>query len=110
MQPPNAVGPKSLRFTEPPVGCSRASPPRSTHQGLAMDTAHATSPFPATLDVDYPDRPLNRLTTFFRAFTIIPIAIVLGTVSGATHIYTGGSRRGRAPVLRRAGGGVFARP
>ena len=33
--------------------------------------------------VEYPDRPLNRLTTFFRAFTIIPIAIVLGVVSGA---------------------------
>src|SRR4051795_774914 len=47
MQPPNAADPKSLRFTEPPVGSSRASPPRSTHQGPAMDTAHATSPFPA---------------------------------------------------------------
>src|SRR5688572_9825484 len=39
--------------------------------------------YPVQLDVEYPDRPLNRLTTFFRAFTIIPIAIVLGTVSGA---------------------------
>jgi len=38
---------------------------------------------PVQLDVEYPDRPLNRLTTFFRAFTLIPIAIVLGTVSGA---------------------------
>jgi hypothetical protein len=37
---------------------------------------------PVQLDVEYPDRPLNRLTTFFRAFTIIPIAIVLGAVSG----------------------------
>ena len=42
-----------------------------------------TNGYPVELDVDYPDRPLNRLTTFFRAFTIIPIAIVLGTVSGA---------------------------
>jgi hypothetical protein len=39
--------------------------------------------YPVQLDVEYPDRPLNRLTTFFRAFTIIPIAIVLGMVSGA---------------------------
>jgi hypothetical protein len=39
--------------------------------------------YPVQLDVEYPDRPLNRLTTFFRAFTIIPIAIVLSTVSGA---------------------------
>ncbi len=24
--------------------------------------------YPVTLSVDYPDRPLNRLTTFFRPF------------------------------------------
>ncbi len=41
-----------------------------------------TAGYPVQLDVEYPDRPLNRLTTFFRVFTIIPIAIVLGTVSG----------------------------
>ena len=34
--------------------------------------------------VQYPDRPLNRLTTFFRIFTVIPIGIVLGAVSGET--------------------------
>jgi|SRR5215203_884112 len=38
---------------------------------------------PVQLEVDYPERDLNRLTTFFRAFTIIPIAIVLTVVSGA---------------------------
>jgi hypothetical protein len=32
--------------------------------------------------VDYPDRPLDRLTTGFRIFVIIPILIVLGSVSG----------------------------
>ena len=47
--------------------------------------------YPAQIDVDYPDRPLNRLTTFFRIFTIIPIAIVLGTVSGETWSWYGGS-------------------
>ena len=31
-------------------------------------------------DVAYPDRPLNRLTTGFRMFTVIPIAIVLCAV------------------------------
>jgi hypothetical protein len=25
-----------------------------------------TTPYPASLEIDYPDRPLNRLTTFFR--------------------------------------------
>lgn len=35
------------------------------------------SSYPANLRVDYPDRPLNRLTTFFRLITAIPIFIVL---------------------------------
>ena len=40
--------------------------------------------YAARLKIDYPDK-LNRLTTFFRLFTIIPIAIILGmlTDSGA---------------------------
>ena len=40
--------------------------------------------FPATLEIDYPDRELNRLTTALRIFTVIPIAVVLGLVSGST--------------------------
>jgi hypothetical protein len=75
-----------------------------------MDTAPPASSYPATLDVDYPDRPLNRLTTFFRAFTIIPIAIVLGTVSGATQIYSGGSGSGKTLIVVGAGGLLFAGP
>jgi len=38
--------------------------------------------YPVRFSVDYPARPLDRLTTAFRIFTVIPIAIVLGTVSG----------------------------
>jgi hypothetical protein len=38
--------------------------------------------YPARLRVDYPDRDLNRLTTVFRLFAAIPIAIVLSSVSG----------------------------
>jgi hypothetical protein len=34
--------------------------------------------YPATFSVEYPDRKLNRLTSFFRIFTVIPIAIILG--------------------------------
>jgi hypothetical protein len=37
---------------------------------------------PSRLTIDYPDRELNRLTTFFRLFVAIPIMIVLGTVAG----------------------------
>jgi len=40
--------------------------------------------YPVTLTIDYPDRSLNRLTTFFRIFTVIPIAIVLALVNAGT--------------------------
>ena len=38
--------------------------------------------YPVQFSVDYPDRELNRVTTGFRIFVIIPIVIVLGAVSG----------------------------
>jgi hypothetical protein len=72
-----------------------------------MDIQPADSDYPAALDVDYPDRPLNRLTTFFRPFTIIPIAIVLSTVSGATQIYSGGNTGSQATVIAIGAGGVL---
>jgi len=63
--------------------------------------------YPVTFAVDYPDRPLNRLTTFFRIFTVIPIAIVLGSVGGGSfHV---GSTAGGATVVA-AGGLLFAGP
>jgi hypothetical protein len=37
---------------------------------------------PVRFSVDYPDRPLDRLTTAFRIFTVIPIAIVLSSIGG----------------------------
>jgi len=50
---------------------------------MATQASPTPAAYPATLAIDYPDRPLNRLTTFFRMFTLIPIAIILGLVSGA---------------------------
>jgi len=44
--------------------------------------AQAPVPYPVSLSIDYPDRKLNRLTTFFRLFTVIPIAIILGLING----------------------------
>ena len=52
--------------------------------------AQGLVPYPASLSVDYPDRELDRLTTAFRIFTVIPIAIVLGLLS------SGDSRSGAA--------------
>jgi hypothetical protein len=40
--------------------------------------------YPVQFDVDFPVRPLDRLTTAFRIFVAIPILIVLGTLSGET--------------------------
>ena len=34
--------------------------------------------YPVNLSVDYPERKLNRLTTFFRIFVAIPILIIFG--------------------------------
>lgn len=41
-------------------------------------------PYPATFSVDYPDRPLDRFTTFFRSLAVIPILVVLAAVSGTS--------------------------
>jgi len=42
------------------------------------------TPYAATLAIDYPDRNLNRLTSFFRIITVIPILIVLAFLVGTT--------------------------
>jgi hypothetical protein len=62
--------------------------------------------YPLTYAVEYPDRELNRLTSILRIFTVIPIAIVLGTVAHAT--YGGWDNNGTAYVA--AGGLLFAGP
>jgi nitrogen fixation-related uncharacterized protein len=40
--------------------------------------------YPIQYSVDYPDRDLSRLTTFFRLFMVIPIVIVLASVASGT--------------------------
>ncbi|MDD5703152.1 MAG: hypothetical protein PHU23_14030, partial [Dehalococcoidales bacterium] len=52
------------------------------------------SNYPATLSIDYPDRPLNRLTTFFRILMVIPIAIILGLITSAYLGWDGGQNTG----------------
>jgi hypothetical protein len=48
--------------------------------------------YPVQFSVDYPDRPLNRVTTLLRIFVAIPILIVLATVtSGAYQWSSNGS-------------------
>ena len=64
--------------------------------------------YPVRFSVDYPDRHLNRVTTAFRIFTVIPIAIVIGTVSGGTWQYS--YQNGSRAVIAAAGGLLFAGP
>lgn len=53
--------------------------------------AAQAQPYPLSFSVDYPDRPLNRLTTFFRLFTAIPIGIVLASIGGYSGSWWDGS-------------------
>jgi len=64
--------------------------------------------YPVQFSVDYPDRDLNRVTTAFRIFTVIPIAIVIGTVSGGTWQYS--YPNGTTAVVASAGGVLFVGP
>ncbi len=63
---------------------------------------------PVRFSVDYPDRPLDRLSTAFRIFTVIPIAIVLASIGG----YPGGSGydESGAPTIVIGGTGLLFLP
>ena len=68
----------------------------------------AITAYPVQFSVDYPARPLDRLTTGLRIFTIIPIAIVLATVAGGTTQVTNTS--GGTVVAIGTGGLLFLGP
>jgi hypothetical protein len=63
---------------------------------------------PVSFSVDYPDRDLNRMTSFFRIFMVIPIAIVLGAVAGETWQWSNG--HGTTSAAAGAGGLLFFGP
>jgi hypothetical protein len=65
------------------------------------------SSYPARLSIDYPERDLNRLTTFFRLFAAIPILIVLSSVGGGTWQWS--YEQGKAATAG-AGGLLFFGP
>ena len=49
----------------------------------------ATVGYPVQFDIAYPDRPLNRLSTFLRLIYAIPILIVAGLLGGGTSSNSG---------------------
>jgi hypothetical protein len=64
----------------PPPG-----PPPPPSPPPSVGSTPTAPPYPARLEIDYPER-LNRVTTAFRIILIIPIAVVLGilTDNGST--------------------------
>jgi hypothetical protein len=75
-----------------------------------VDAQAASVQYPVRLAIDYPDRDLNRATTFFRLIVAIPIFIVLAAVSGGGG--TAGWDRGKDYVEfgGAAGGLLFFAP
>jgi hypothetical protein len=64
--------------------------------------------YPVMFAVDYPDRSLSRLTTFFRIFTAIPIFIILSLVAGGTWEWSYNDNN--AAVASGVGGLLFFAP
>jgi hypothetical protein len=62
--------------------------------------------YPVTLSVEYPDRDLNRVSTAFRIFTVIPIAIVLSSIGG----YSGQWANGASSTVAVGGTGLLFIP
>lgn len=63
-----------------------------------MTTTPATLvPYAARLSIDYPEK-LNRLTTLLRLVWIIPIAVIIGLISGGDGARTGGTILGGLAV------------
>jgi hypothetical protein len=67
-----------------------------------MEAQPTAGGYPVQFDVAYPDRDLNRLTTFFRIFMVIPILIVLG---GLGHYWGSGGGNHGAGYAEIGGGG-----
>jgi Domain of unknown function (DUF4389) len=65
---------------------------------------------PVRFSVEYPDRPLNRLTTALRIFTIIPIAIVLASIGGYSGQGGDYNAGGDAPTIVIGGIGLLFIP
>ncbi|HEX6682249.1 MAG TPA: DUF4389 domain-containing protein [Candidatus Limnocylindrales bacterium] len=71
---------------------------------------NAPNSYPVSFSVDYPDRPLNRLTTAFRIFMVIPILIVLGAISGTTWQQADDRDPGTGLTIVLTGTGVLFLP
>ena len=62
--------------------------------------------YPVQLTIDYPDRPLNRLSSAFRIFTVIPILIVLAALDGSNYSWDSNWGDTRSSSTQTTSGGV----
>ncbi|HXH21096.1 MAG TPA: DUF4389 domain-containing protein [Dehalococcoidia bacterium] len=69
----------------------------------------AQDQYPVRFSVDYPERELDRVSSAFRIFAVIPIAIVLAAVSGGEYARFGNGQAGEGGVVA-AGGILFFAP
>ena len=63
--------------------------------------------YPVELSIEYPQRALNRLTSALRFFTVIPIAIVAGSIGGTSGQFESG---GSATTVAIGGTGLLFAP
>ena len=64
-----------------------------------MNTTATSQPaYPLTFAVDYPDRPLNRMSNAFRIALLVPIAIVLGALTALGSSAADGDSAGLVAV------------
>ena len=77
--PPAPPTPPQAPPETPPETPQAAGPPPAT--APPPPTYPPEPPYPLTFNVDYPDRPLNRLTSFFRFLWIIPIGIIVALLT-----------------------------
>src|SRR3954449_6586121 len=89
------------------IAPAAASPTVSFTTGLG-GSAMTNGTYPVQFSADYPDRPLNRLTTLLRIFVAVPILVVLGSVSGDTWQWSTAGRND--VVIAGAGGLLFFAP
>jgi hypothetical protein len=76
-----------------------------------MESASQTTgppSYPVEFSVEYPDRPLNRLTTAFRLLVAIPILIVAATIGGAEGNW--GPPHEHSSTIVLGGGGLLFLP
>ncbi len=66
--------------------------------------------YPVQFSVDYPDRELNRVSTAFRLFAVIPIAIVIGAIVGYQSGDDAGSSSGTTVIVVGGTGLLFVPP